>query len=46
MVPDGVKTAASDRKVDANYVHDHVRIGIDALQLLINRGLAVKHLRF
>jgi len=46
MAPDGVKTAESDRKVDANFVHDHVRIGIAALKLLINRGLTVKHLRF
>ena len=46
MVPEGVKTAESDKKVDANYGSDHLRIGIDALKQLINQGLTVKHLRF
>ncbi|HWA08031.1 MAG TPA: AMP nucleosidase [Opitutaceae bacterium] len=46
MVPEGIKTSESDKKVDANYVADHLRIGIDALKQLINKGLTVKHLRF
>jgi AMP nucleosidase len=46
MAPDGVKTAESDRMVDATYVHDHIKIGIAALKTLINHGLTVKHLRF
>ncbi len=46
MVPEGVKTAESDRKVDENYVDDHLKIGIAALKQLINHGLTVKHLRF
>jgi len=46
MVPEGVKTAESDRKVDATYVNDHLKIGIAALKQLINGGLTVKHLRF
>ncbi len=46
MVPEGIKTAESDRKVDENFVSDHLRIGIDALKQLINKGLTVKHLRF
>jgi AMP nucleosidase len=46
MVPEGIKTAESDRQVDENYVSDHLRIGIDALKQLINKGLTVKHLRF
>jgi AMP nucleosidase len=46
MVPEGVKTAESDRKVDESYVADHLRIGIDALKQLINQGLTVKHLKF
>jgi AMP nucleosidase len=46
MVPEGIKTAASDRKVDAKYVGDHLLIGIEALKQLINQGLTVKHLRF
>ncbi|AHF91550.1 AMP nucleosidase, putative [Opitutaceae bacterium TAV1] len=46
MIPEGVKTAASDLKVDEVYVEDHLRIGIDSLKQLINDGLTVKHLRF
>jgi len=46
MVPEGIKTEESDKKVSENYVSDHLRIGIDALKQLINNGLTVKHLRF
>jgi len=46
MVPDGVKTAESDRKVTREFVEMHLRIGIDSLTELINNGLTVKHLRF
>ena len=46
MIPEGVKTAASDAKVDADFVNDHMRIGIDSLKQLINQGLTVKHLKF
>ena len=46
MVSEGVKTSDSDRKVNQRYVSEHLRIGIDALQHLINQGLTVKHLRF
>ncbi len=46
MVSEGVKTAESDKKVTANFVEDHLRIGIDSLKQLINDGLTVKHLRF
>ena len=46
MVPEGVKTTHSDAKVTAEYAQTHLRIGIDSLQELINRGLTVKHLRF
>jgi AMP nucleosidase len=46
MVPEGVKTAESDKLVDNKFVSDHLRIGIDALKQLINQGLTVKHLRF
>jgi AMP nucleosidase len=46
MVPEGVKTAESDRRVDENYVDDHLKIGIAALKQLLNHGLTVKHLRF
>ena len=46
MVPEGVKTQESDQKVSEQYVNDHVQIGIKSLELLINKGLTVKHLRF
>jgi AMP nucleosidase len=46
MTPEGVKTAASDAKVTQAFLDKHLRIGIDSLKQLINRGLTVKHLRF
>jgi len=46
MTPDGVKTEASDEKVTKDYVDFHVRIGIDSLKQLMNKGNTVKHLKF
>ncbi|ANH82425.1 AMP nucleosidase [Niabella ginsenosidivorans] len=46
MIPDGVKTAESDKKVTARYVENHLKIGIDSLKQLINNGQTVRHLRF
>ena len=46
MIPEGVKTEESDRKVTEDYVERHIRIGIDSLKQLINDGLTVRHLRF
>ena len=46
MVPDGVKTEASDKKVTEEYVERHLKIGIDSLMQLINNGQTVRHLRF
>lgn len=46
MTPEGVKTAKSDQLVNTNYVESHLRIGIDSLKQLINKGLTVKHLKF
>ncbi len=46
MVPEGIKTEASDRKVTSEYVDRHVRIGIEALRLIRRHGKSVKHLRF
>ena len=46
MIPEGVKTAESDRKVTDTFVESHLNIGIDALNELINNGLTVKHLKF
>lgn len=46
MVAEGVKTSTSDSSVTANYVDDHLKIGIESLKQLINNGHTVKHLRF
>jgi AMP nucleosidase len=46
MVPEGVKTEDSDRKVTTNFVQRHLQIGIDALEELAASGDSVKHLRF
>jgi AMP nucleosidase len=46
MIPDGVKTEASDLKVTQGFVNQHLRIGIDSLKELQNKGVSVKHLRF
>lgn len=46
MVPDGVKTSASDAKVTSTFVETHVRLGIASLREIIQGGRSVKHLRF
>lgn len=46
MIPDGVKTAESDKKITEQFVERHLKIGIDSLKQLINNGLTVRHLRF
>lgn len=46
MIPDGVKTEESDKKVTGNFVEKHLQIGIDSLNELANSGESVKHLRF
>jgi AMP nucleosidase len=46
MVPDGVKTEASDKVVTTSFVDLHLRIGIDSLKQLINNGITVKHLQY
>jgi AMP nucleosidase len=46
MIPDGVKTEESDKKVTTNFVDKHLNIGIDALRELRDSGESVKHLRW
>ena len=46
MIPEGVKTEESDKKVTSDYVERHLKIGIDSLKQLINDGLTVRHLKF
>ena len=46
MTPEGVKTSESDRQVTAGYVMDHVKIGIQALEMIKQDKKTVKHLKF
>ena len=46
MTPEGVKTSESDSKVTADFVRQHLAIGIESLRELQNSGESVKHLRF
>ncbi len=46
LVPEGVKTEESDKRVTNDYVHKHLAIGIEALTELAVSGESVKHLRF
>ena len=46
MVPEGVKTEASDLVVTSNFADTHLNIGIDSLKQLMNNSLTVRHLRF
>ncbi len=43
---DGVKTEASDKKVTANFVEEHLNIGIKSLKSIINNSRTIKHLRY
>ena len=46
MIPEGVKTEKMDNYVTQKYVSDHIRIGINALQMIRDEKRTVKHLRF
>lgn len=46
MIPSGVKTEVSDKKVTTRFVERHIKIGIDSLKQLINNGMTVRHLKF
>jgi len=46
MIPEGVKTDVSDKKITQQFVDDHVNIGISALKNIIEEKKTVKHLRF
>lgn len=46
MIPEGVKTEASDRTVTDAFVERHITIGVEALRLIRRDGRSVKHLRF
>jgi AMP nucleosidase len=46
MVGRGVKTQASDKRVTSKYSEEHLKIGIETMNDLIEKKLVVKHLRF
>jgi len=46
MIPEGIKTEESDKKVTASFVETHLKIGIESLKQLINNELTVRHLKF
>jgi len=46
MVGRGIKTQISDKKVTEKFAEEHLRIGVDAMNDLIDKKLLVKHLRF
>ncbi|OFY67564.1 MAG: AMP nucleosidase [Bacteroidetes bacterium RIFCSPLOWO2_02_FULL_36_8] len=46
MIPEGIKTSVSDKKVTDEFSEEHLTIGVDALLELKNKGESVKHLRF
>jgi AMP nucleosidase len=46
MVASGIKTEQSDKIVTEKFSLEHLRIGIDSLQYIINKKIGVKHLKF
>lgn len=46
MIPEGVKTEESDKKVTTDFVETHLKIGIESLRQLINNRQTIRHLRF
>ena len=46
MIPEGVKTEASDAQVSTRFVEGHIQTGIEALRLIRRHGKSVRHLRF
>lgn len=46
MISTGIKTADSDKRVTQEFVENHIRVGVKALEEIINNGRSVKHLKF
>jgi len=46
VTPDGVKTEESDKKVTADWVGKHLKIGIEAMTELGQKGEKIKHFRY
>ncbi|MGB0424762.1 MAG: AMP nucleosidase, partial [Flavobacteriales bacterium] len=46
MTPEGVKTSNSDSTITKDYVDLQIKIGIDALQEIMNEGRSIRHLKW
>ena len=46
MLPEGVKTEESDRKVTANYADLHLQLGIEAMTEIEMKGEEIKHFQY
>lgn len=46
MIPEGIKTEESDRRVNEKYVNLHLQIGIEAMTEIGEQGEAIKHFRY
>ena len=46
VTPEGVKTEESDKKVTENWVDMHLRIGIEAMTEIGQKGEQIKHFRY
>jgi AMP nucleosidase len=46
MIPEGVKTAESDREVTKEYANLHLEVGIQALTKIDKRVEKIKHFRY
>lgn len=46
MEPDGIKTEESDQHVTRNFAANHVRLGIEAMRLIMGDRKTVRHLKY
>jgi AMP nucleosidase len=46
LYEEGIKTIESDKAVTANFVEEHLRIGVKSLSSIMNNSRTIKHLRF
>ena len=46
VTPEGVKTEASDRKVSEKWVDIHLRLGIESMTELGEKGEQIRHFRY
>lgn len=46
MIPDGIKTAESDKKVTKEFVNLHLEVGIQAMTSIDQEGEKIKHFRY